>query len=127
MNVMTFSWKKYLQIFWRIFWFQNKEFRTTNSDFIFILSECKRSCPEKKYIEKKYECAIKLRATLAMLCMSQNLYLSMKEGSLFCFVVMRSTKPVCFRLCPWCLSKALDKEGCMGLVLCHLDLRCKSS
>ncbi len=27
------------------------------------------------------------------------LYLSMKEGSLFCFVVMRSTKTGCFRSC----------------------------
>jgi hypothetical protein len=43
----------------------------------------------------------------------------MKEGSLFCFVlfciiVMRSTEPECFKSCSWCLSKALDKEGCMG-------------
>jgi hypothetical protein len=30
------------------FWFQNKEFRTTNSDFIFILLQCKRSWPWKK-------------------------------------------------------------------------------
>jgi hypothetical protein len=43
-------------------------------------------------------------------------YLSMKEGSLFCFVVMRSTEPGCFRSCSWCLWKALDEEGCMGLV-----------
>jgi len=41
--------------------------------------------------------------------------LCMKEGSLFCFVLMRSTKPGCFRLCSWCLWKALDEEGCMGL------------
>ncbi len=41
-------------------------------------------------------------------------YLSMKEGSLFCFVVMRSTKPRCFRSCSWCLWKALIEEGCMG-------------
>jgi hypothetical protein len=40
----------------------------------------------------------------------------MKEGSLFCFVVMRSTKPRCFRSSSWCLWKALDVEGCMGLV-----------
>jgi hypothetical protein len=40
--------------------------------------------------------------------------LSMKEGSLFCFVVMRSTAPGCFRLCSWCLWKALDDEVCMG-------------
>jgi hypothetical protein len=43
-------------------------------------------------------------------------YLSMKEGSLFCFVVMRSTKSGCFRSCSWCLWKALDEEGCMGMV-----------
>ncbi len=35
---------------------------------------------------------------------------------LFCFLVMRSTKPGCFRLCSWYLWKALDEEGCMGLV-----------
>ncbi len=51
--------------------------------------------------------------------------LSMKEGSFF--GVMRSTKPGCFRLCSWCLWKALTEEECMGLVLCCLDLRCKSS
>jgi hypothetical protein len=52
-------------------------------------------------------------------------HLSMKEGS--CFVVMRFTKPGCFRSCYWCLWKALDEEGCMGLVPCHLDLLRKSS
>jgi hypothetical protein len=36
-------------------------------------------------------------------------HLSMEKGSLF--VLMRSTK-----LCSWCLWKALDEEGCMGLV-----------
>jgi hypothetical protein len=54
-------------------------------------------------------------------------YLSMKEGSLFCFVLMRSTEPGCFRSCSWSLWKALDEEGCMGLVRWHLDLWCKSS
>jgi len=54
--------------------------------------------------------------------------LSMKEGSLFVlFVLMRSTELGCFRLCSWCLAKALDKEGCMGLVPWCLELRCKSS
>ncbi len=45
-------------------------------------------------------------------------HLFMKEGSLFCFVfvVMSSTKPGCSRSCSWCLWKALDEEGCMGLV-----------
>jgi len=38
-------------------------------------------------------------------------YLSMKEGSLFCFVVMRSTKLGCLQSCSWCLWKALDEEG----------------
>jgi hypothetical protein len=52
-------------------------------------------------------------------------HLSMKEGT--CFVVMRFTKPGCFRLCSWCLWKALAEEGCMGLVPCCLDLLCKSS
>ncbi len=41
--------------------------------------------------------------------------LSMKEGSLFCFVVMRSTKLECFRSCSWCLWKALDRGGVHGL------------
>jgi hypothetical protein len=45
-------------------------------------------------------------------------YLSMKEGSffLFCIVIMRITKPGCVRSCSWCLWKALNEEGCMGLV-----------
>jgi hypothetical protein len=38
----------------------------------------------------------------------------MKEGSLFCFVVMRSTEQESLRLCSWCLWKALDEERCMG-------------
>ncbi len=34
---------------------------------------------------------------------------------LFCFVVMRSTEPGCFRSCSWCRWKALDEEaGCIG-------------
>jgi site-specific recombinase len=43
---------------------------------------------------------------------------SIYEGSLFCFVVMRSInyETGCFRLCSGCLWKALDQEGCMGLV-----------
>jgi hypothetical protein len=43
------------------------------------------------------------------------------------FVLMRSTKPGCFRLCSWCLWKALEEEGCMGWVPWRLDLQCKSS
>jgi hypothetical protein len=43
-------------------------------------------------------------------------YLSKKEGSLFCFVVMRSIKPGFFRSCSWCLWKALEEEvGVHGL------------
>jgi len=53
--------------------------------------------------------------------------LPMKQGSLFCFVVMRSTVLGCFRSCSWCLWKALNKEGCMGVVPWCLDLQCKSS
>jgi hypothetical protein len=44
-------------------------------------------------------------------------HLSMKEGCLFRFVVMRSTELGCFRSCSWCLWKALDEEWCMGLVV----------
>jgi hypothetical protein len=54
-------------------------------------------------------------------------YLSTKEGSLFCFVVMRSTEPGCFRSCSWCIWKALDQERWVGLVPWRLDLRYKSS
>jgi hypothetical protein len=39
----------------------------------------------------------------------------MKEGSLFCFVVVRSTELGCFRLCSWCLWKALGEDGLHGL------------
>ncbi len=42
--------------------------------------------------------------------------LSIYEGSLFCFIVVKSTKPGCFRSCYWCLRKAFDEEGCTGLV-----------
>jgi hypothetical protein len=35
--------------------------------------------------------------------------LSMKQGSLFCFVLMRCTKPRCFRSCSWSLWKALQE------------------
>ncbi len=51
--------------------------------------------------------------------------LSMKEGCLF--VLMRSTEPRNFRLRSWSLWKALEEEGCIGLVSWHLDLRCRSS
>jgi hypothetical protein len=47
---------------------------------------------------------------------TSRIHLSMKEGSLFCFVVMRSSKPGCFRLCSQCIWKALHEEGYMGLV-----------
>jgi hypothetical protein len=40
---------------------------------------------------------------------------SIYEGR-FCFVVMRSTELGCLRSCSWCLWKALDEEGSMGLV-----------
>jgi hypothetical protein len=44
----------------------------------------------------------------------------MKEGSLFVlFVPMRSTEPGCFRSCSWYLWKALEEEGCIGLVSWH--------
>jgi len=42
--------------------------------------------------------------------------LSMKQGSLLCFVTIKSTKLGGFKLCYWNLWKALDKEGCIGLV-----------
>jgi hypothetical protein len=40
---------------------------------------------------------------------------------------MRSPKLGCFRSCSWYLWKALEEEGCIGLVSWRLDLRCKSS
>jgi len=52
-----------------------------------------------------------------------------KVVSLFCFVLfvlMKSTGLGCLRLFSWSLWKALDEEGCMGLVPWCLDLRCKS-
>jgi hypothetical protein len=65
---------------------------------------------------------LKLRDALGI--KPSHLYLWRK---VVCFVVMRSTEPGCFRSCSWCLWKALDKEGCMGLVPWRLDLQCKSS
>jgi hypothetical protein len=47
-----------------------------------------------------------------------------------CFVGMKSTELGCFRCfrwCSWCLWKALDEEGCMGLVPWCLVLWRKSS
>ncbi len=38
---------------------------------------------------------------------------------------MRSTKLGCFISCFWCLWKAVNKEGCMGLVPWRLYLWCK--
>jgi hypothetical protein len=57
-------------------------------------------------------------------------HLSMKQGSLFCFVLfvpMRYTEMGCFRSRSWSLWKALEEEGCISLVSCRLDLGCKSS
>jgi hypothetical protein len=45
------------------------------------------------------------------LCTHGPYHLSMKEGSLFCFVVMRSIELGCFRSCSWCLWKALTRRG----------------
>ncbi len=41
----------------------------------------------------------------------------MKQGSffvLFCLVLMRSTKPGCFKSCSWSLWKALKKRGALA-------------
>jgi hypothetical protein len=65
--------------------------------------------------------------TLGPMAHATLVYLWRKEGSLFCFVVMKSTEPGGFRSCSWCLWKALHEEGCMGLVPWSLDLQCKSS
>jgi hypothetical protein len=62
--------------------------------------------------------------TLGPMAHSTHIYLWRK---VVCFVVMRSTELGCFRSCSWCLWKAFDKEGCMGLVTWCLDLWCKSS
>jgi hypothetical protein len=49
------------------------------------------------------------------------------EGNLFVlFVLMRSIKLGCFKLCSWPRWKALEEKGCIGLVPWCLDLRCKS-
>jgi hypothetical protein len=46
---------------------------------------------------------------------------------LFCFVVMRSTKPGCFRSMFLVSLESSRHEGCMGLDPWCLDLQCKSS
>jgi len=58
-----------------------------------------------------------------------NVHIEVAKPSLLviCFVGMRSTELGCFRWCSWCLWKALDEEGCMGLVPWRLVLPCKSS
>jgi hypothetical protein len=55
------------------------------------------------------------------------IYPSVNEGGFFCFVVIRSTELGCFRSCARCLWKALNEDGCMGLVPWCWDLWCKSS
>ncbi len=57
----------------------------------------------------------------------QIIYLWRKVVCFVLFVLMRSTKLGCFRSHSWSLWKALEEEGCMGLVSWRLDLRCKSS
>jgi hypothetical protein len=52
--------------------------------------------------------------------------LAMKQGSSVCFVMLRSPKPGCFMLNFPYLWKALDKEGCIGLVSWCSNLQCKS-
>jgi hypothetical protein len=83
------------------------------------------------HLETSYEVVVDEPQPKLMILAHQSEYppneLSMKEGSLFCFVVMRSTELGCFRSYSWCLWKALNEKGCMGLVPWHLDLRCKSS
>jgi hypothetical protein len=54
-------------------------------------------------------------------------YLSMKVVCLLCFVLMRSTKLGCFRLRSWSVWKALEEEGCIGLISCHFNLLCSCS
>jgi hypothetical protein len=56
-----------------------------------------------------------------------NIYLWSKVVCLFCFVLMRFTELGCFRSCSRSLCKVLEDKGCIGLVPCHLNLRCKSS
>jgi hypothetical protein len=56
-----------------------------------------------------------------------HVYLWSKLVSLFCFVLMKSSKPGCFMSCSWSLWKALEERGCIGLVPWGLDLWCKSS
>jgi len=59
---------------------------------------------------------------------SSTWHLSMKESSLFVlFCLYWWDPPGCFRSHWRSLWKALNKEGCMGLVPWRLDLRCKSS
>ncbi len=55
-----------------------------------------------------------LKCPMSLLEMKLFFNLSMKEGSLFWFVVMRSTELKCFRLCSWCLWKALNERGAWG-------------
>jgi hypothetical protein len=45
-----------------------------------------------------------------------HIYLWSNVVCLFCFVLMRSSKPECFILGSWSLWIALEGEGCIGLV-----------
>ncbi len=72
-------------------------------------------------------CTVKYTHTCALGTGFKLVYLLMVEGSLFVclfvlFVLMRSTKGGCSRSCSWSLWKALEEEGCMGLVSWRLEL-----
>ncbi len=51
----------------------------------------------------------------------------LKVVCLFCFLLMRSTEPQCFRSCSWSLWKLLRRRGASALVSWRLDLLSKSS
>jgi len=53
-------------------------------------------------------------------------YPNIKEGSLFCFVLMICAKPWRFTLRSWYHWKVLDMQGCIGLVWECLELQCGS-
>ncbi len=107
---------------------------------VWILDKCRKIFIQFSWVCKQWSIKkkgitlhmskVKFSSTLSKFEISSNLHqhLSMKVVCfvLFCFVGMRSSEPGCFRSCSWCLWKAVDEEGYMGLVPWHLDLWCKS-
>jgi hypothetical protein len=92
-----------------------------------VYGMCMMKIPQSKIhkLTLEEEKLFQLWATIYLkdwLCLHENIFkyiieISIYEGRLFVCLVLYLWDPLnpgCFRSCSWSLSKALDKEGCMG-------------